>query len=93
MCGRRSDGAHRTRNTLCAASGFLSVLFCRKQSIFQGTMDLVQQLCEASSNLVKVLPQEDRPARSFLTAAKLRPMVFAHCALAPHLDRLRYARL
>ena len=42
------------------------------QSTFQRTMDLVQRLCEASTNLVKIFPHDDRPVRYERRTARFR---------------------
>lgn len=66
-------------------SGVAEVLFCfyREQSIFQGTTELVRQLCDASADLVKVFPHENRPVR--MRHASVTFDLFV-------LTRLRFAR-
>jgi hypothetical protein len=52
---------------VCAATGRATLLGAMTRGMaqitFEGTMDLVRQLCEASANLIKVFPLEDRPVR------------------------------
>jgi hypothetical protein len=55
-------------------------------------MDLVRQLCEASANLVKVFPHEDRPVREMRPVRVSRPPCAFTLECQLHGHRLLCAR-